>query len=154
MAGCSQSIKDDDHHWIEFLDNGAPALSPLGDAWHTKEGTSAGNAGGPWDAPSGPMNKCLKYLVPGDKARLNTMWATKWSSETLMTMQWQPTSSAAVRLAFVGGENRCGAYCGAWGCGMNQTEKWSQKECDVPNAHITRKSANGPCGSWEHPCGA
>mmetsp|Transcript_71064 Transcript_71064/g.140850 ORF Transcript_71064/g.140850 Transcript_71064/m.140850 type:complete len:144 (+) Transcript_71064:917-1348(+) len=130
VAGCSQSIKDDDHHWVEFLDAAAP--SPLGDGWHTKEGTSAGNAGGPWDAPSGPMNRCLRYLLPGDKARLNTLWATKWSSDVQMSLLWEPSGNAARKFGVVRGENRCGVYCAAWGCGVNQTNRWSQKACDVP----------------------
>jgi hypothetical protein len=28
--------------------------------WH---GRSAGNAGGPWDQPSGPMNGCMRGLI-------------------------------------------------------------------------------------------
>ena len=62
ITGCSQSILDDDHHWIEFYDPSG-ANGPFADGWHTKEGTSAGNEGGPWDSPSGPMNLCLKKLV-------------------------------------------------------------------------------------------
>jgi hypothetical protein len=132
VAGCSQSIPGDDHHWIEYLDRAA-GDGPLGEgAWHTKEGTSRGNAGGPWDAPSGPMNTCLQYLVAKDKARLNTIWASSWSSPVSLPLQWGPTGEAAAKLAFVGGENRCGAYCTAWGCGKNQTERFTQAECDVP----------------------
>ena len=41
--------------------------SPFEDGWHTKEGTSSGNEGGPWDSPSAPMNGCFKYLVSKDK---------------------------------------------------------------------------------------
>ena len=51
VAGCSQSILDDDHHWTEFYDDKS-ASGPFGDSWHTKEGVSKGNEGGPWDAPS------------------------------------------------------------------------------------------------------
>ncbi len=132
VAGCSQSIPGDDHHWVEFLDREASS-GPLGvGAWHTKEGTSRGNAGGPWDAPSGPMNTCLQYLVPKDKARLNTIWASSWSSADSLPLQWGPTGVAASKLAFVGGVNRCGVYCTAWGCGKNQTDRFTQAECDVP----------------------
>mmetsp|Transcript_43964 Transcript_43964/g.102810 ORF Transcript_43964/g.102810 Transcript_43964/m.102810 type:complete len:97 (+) Transcript_43964:275-565(+) len=78
------------------------------------------------------MSRCLQHLLPGDTSRLNTMWATKWSSDVPMAVLWQPTGSTALKFAFVGGVNRCGAYCAAWGCGVNQTDRWSQKECDVP----------------------
>ena len=45
--GCSQSIvANDDHHWVEFWDPSAEG--PFGDYWHTKEGVSNGNSGGPW----------------------------------------------------------------------------------------------------------
>lgn len=131
VTGCSQSIKDDDHHWIEFYDPTSTS-SPFGDHWHTKEGTSSGNEGGPWDAPSSPMNTCLQKLLPKDPARLNTIWASSWSSEIYMPLQWSMMIESQ-RLAFVGGQNRCGDYCGAWGCGTNQTKKWTQKECDVPD---------------------
>ena len=40
IAGCSQSIPNDDHHWVEYYDASAPG--PFGSPWHTKEGTSAG----------------------------------------------------------------------------------------------------------------
>lgn len=63
---------DDDHHWIEFYDtsfNGPFVNEP---EWHTKEGTSMGNKGGPWDSPSSPMNGCLANSLPGsDQA---TLW--------------------------------------------------------------------------------
>ena len=135
VVGCSQSIKDDDHHWVEFYDPTLP--SPFGDGWHTKEGTSKGNSGGPWDTPSAPMNGCLKYLIPGGKQRLNTIWSSSWSSMTYMPLQWsvgrgQAADVRTKRLAFVGGMNACGRYCTAWGCGMNQTHKYTQKECE-PN---------------------
>ena len=41
----------DDDHWTEFYDDKS-ASGPFGDSWHTKEGVSKGNEGGPWDAPS------------------------------------------------------------------------------------------------------
>ena len=130
VTGCSQSIIGDDHHWVEFYDPQAPQ-SPLGGPWHTKEGTSAGNEGGPWDAPSGPMNRCLSKLIPKDPARLNTIWASQWSSPAFLPFQWQLPTHA--KLGFVGGLNRCGAYCQAWGCGANQTDRWTQDQCDVPS---------------------
>ena len=110
VTGCSQSIKDDDHHWIEFYDPMAPT-SPFEDGWHTKEGTSSGNEGGPWDSPSAPMNGCLKYLVPKDKTRLNTIWSSSWSSSISLPLQWSVDSELSKRMAFVGGVNRCGKYC-------------------------------------------
>jgi hypothetical protein len=144
VVGCSQSIPNDDHHWVEFYDPTVP--SPFGDGWHTKEGTSSGNEGGPWDAPSAPMKGCLKYLIPGDKHRLNTIWSSSWSSSTYLPLQWSVGSGSdssaknahMKQFAFVGGSNGCGRYCTAWGCGMNQTMKYNQKECDVPTESRTR----------------
>jgi len=136
VAGCSQSIPNDDHHWIEFYD--PTSKGPFGDYWHTKEGTSAGNAGGPWDAPSAPMATCLKYVVPKDPSGLNTIWAASYSSPRTLPLQWGPglpqgaLSPSWTHASSVGGICRCGAYCGAWGCGKNQTDHYSQKECDVP----------------------
>ena len=155
LAGCSQTdVPNDDHHCervtaapaakrvyaltitpfppthphtrppagAEFYDPLAPG--PFANSWHTKEGTSRGNEGGPWDAPSGPMAGCLRGVAPGSS--LNTMWASSWSSPTFLPTLWE--ASAAPLWAFVGGENVCGAYCSAWGCGANGT-KWSQQEC-------------------------
>jgi hypothetical protein len=133
VVGCSQSIPNDDHHWVEFYDPTFPSPFGAGNNWHTKEGTSAGNEGGPWDALSAPMRGCLKYLIPKDTKRLNTMWSSSWSSNIYLPLQWSP-SKMAQDLAFVGGVNVCGSYCTAWGCGMNSTEKYTQKECDVPDA--------------------
>ena len=127
LAGCSQTdVPGDDHHWAEFYD--PTSAGPFGTYWHTKEGTSRGNEGGPWDAPSGPMSGCLRGVVPG--SALNTMWAGAWSSNTYLPTLWAsdgPLTGAA--WAFVGGENVCGAYCTAWGCGPNNTERWTQAEC-------------------------
>ena len=78
------------------------------------------------------MNTCLRELIPKDPHRLNTIWATQWSSGVLLPLQWQVPAGPALRLAAVGGVNRCGAYCTAWGCGANQTDRWSQSACDVP----------------------
>jgi len=125
IAGCSQSVPADDHHWLEYYDSTFPG--PFNNSWHTKEGTSAGNAGGPWDTPSGPMNKCLAYLLPEDK--FNTMWASCWSSPVYMPLQWT-NSSLHRQWGFVGGINMCGAYCTAWGCGMNHTDRWPQHACE------------------------
>ena len=127
LAGCSQTdVSGDDHHWAEFYDAADPG--PFGTYWHTKEGTSLGNEGGPWDAPSGPMLGCLRGVVPG--SQLNTMWASAWSSATYLPTLWAsdgPLTGAA--FAFVGGENVCGAYCSAWGCGPNNTERYNQSAC-------------------------
>lgn len=117
VAGCSQSVPDDDHHWVEFWDGSA--AGPFGDYWHTKEGVSVGNAGGPWDAPSAPMQGCLSHVEKGSS--LNTLWATEWSSDVFLPTLWH-NSSWAQQWAFVGGVNRCAAYCVAWGCGP-QREK-------------------------------
>jgi len=129
IAGCSQSVQGDDHHWVEFYDDSYDGPFQNHFVWHTKEGTSAGNRGGPWDSPSGPMNGCLKYLVPHNS--LNTMWASSWSSSVYMPLQWTVGQNAALHrnMSFVGGVNLCGDYCSAWGCGSNQTDKWSQAEC-------------------------
>jgi len=107
IAGCSQSIvRDDDHHWAEFWDD-SNGTGPFGDGWHTKEGTSAGNEGGPWDAPSGPMQGCLKGTLP--HSTMATIWASSWSSPTFMPTQWHYSSWAAT-WGHVGAVNRCGAY--------------------------------------------
>lgn len=125
LAGCSESIvRNDDHHWVEFYDGAAPG--PFGDHWHTKEGVSQGNSGGPWDSPSAPMKGCLKGVVPLN--RLETLWATSWSSPTFLPTLWHSSRWAAT-WGHVGGINRCGAYCTAWGCGVNQTQHWSQQQC-------------------------
>mmetsp|Transcript_20848 Transcript_20848/g.49481 ORF Transcript_20848/g.49481 Transcript_20848/m.49481 type:complete len:352 (+) Transcript_20848:1-1056(+) len=125
VAGCSESsAAGDDHHWIEFFDPSDPG--PFGDFWHTKEGTSQGNTGGPWDSPSGPMNGCLKGVAPRDT--LHTIWASSWGSSESMPLLW---SESALQSTWsrIGGTNRCGAYCVAWGCGANQTEHWTAAEC-------------------------
>lgn len=109
ITGCSQSILDDDHHWIEFFDPSDANGGPFGDSWHTKEGTSAGNEGGPFDSPSGPMNLCLKKLIAKDPARLNTIWSSAWSSQEYLPFQWSPQETRGAALSFVGGVNRCGA---------------------------------------------
>eukprot|EP01051_Picozoa_sp_SAG22_P004596 SAG22_NODE_250_length_13779_cov_6.413450_6_plen_161_part_00 len=46
---------------VEFWDPTDPG--PFGDYWHTKEGVSRGNAGGPWDGASGPMAGCMRGLT-------------------------------------------------------------------------------------------
>ena len=90
------------------------------------------------------MNGCLKYLVPKDKNRLNTIWSSSWSSSTYLPLQWsvgggELDDARTQRLAFVGGVNKCGSYCTAWGCGMNQTSKFAQKDCDVPDVNVSMK---------------
>jgi hypothetical protein len=56
--------------WVEFFDPSDPG--PFGDSWHTKEGVSKGNAGGPWDGASGPMNGCMRGLKA--KSSLDMLW--------------------------------------------------------------------------------
>lgn len=127
IAGCSESVvRGDDHHWIEFYDPTAPGPFGTGDYWHTKEGTSAGNTGGPWDSPSGPMLGCLQGVVPG--STVDTLWASNWLGGSYLPMLWS-NDTWSQAWAFVGGENRCGEYCSAWGCGVNNTQKWSQAQC-------------------------
>jgi len=125
LAGCSESIvRGDDHHWSEFCD---PFVEgPFGDGFQTVEGVSAGNAHGPWNKPSEPMNGCLKGVVPGSS--LDTLWATSWSSTTFLPTLWASSEYNSV-WSFVGGINRCGAYCAHWGCGVNQTDFWTQSQC-------------------------
>jgi len=122
IAGCSQSSPNDDHHWTEFYDPQAPPLFDK-DFWHTKEGTSRGNAGGPWDALSAPMAGCLSRLVP--KSELNNLYCSKWSGVASMPLLWgvDPTWSR------IGSEGRCGAYCSRFGCGGHT---YSQAECGFP----------------------
>jgi len=125
LAGCSESVtRGDDHHWIEFWDGNA--TGPLGDSWHTKEGVSAGNEGGPWDEPSAPMLGCLQGVTPGDS--LATIWASDWASDVHQPTLWAADSRAEM-WARVGGINRCGSYCRAWGCGAGNAQRWSQAEC-------------------------
>ncbi len=125
IAGCGESIvRGDDHKWVEYADY--TSAGPFGDEWHTKEGVSAGNAGGPWDSPSGPMLGCLAGVVPGSP--IDSLWAASWGSSTYLPTLWSNNSWAAT-WAFVGGEDRCGAYCTAWGCGVNNTQHWSQAQC-------------------------
>lgn len=126
IAGCSQSVVvGDDHHWVEFYD--PTAAGPFGDYWHTKEGVSAGNEGGPWDGASGPMNGCLRGVIAHNN--MNTIWAASWKSTTYLPLQWS-TGASQQEWAFLGGENRCGSYCTAWGCGTNQTAKYTQAQCN------------------------
>ena len=125
LAGCGETdVRGDDHHWAEFYD--ASSIGPFGDFWHTKEGTSKGNEGGPWDAPSGPMNGCLIGVVPFSP--IDSLWAASWISSTYMPLLWSNDSWSA-QWSFVGGVDRCGAICSAWGCGVNNSFHWSQKEC-------------------------
>jgi hypothetical protein len=85
IAGCSNSIVEgDDHHWVEFYDPSQPG--PFGDFWHTKEGVSEGNEGGPWDSVSGPMRGCLRGVLP--HSPMNTIWAANWSAQTFLPTQW------------------------------------------------------------------
>ena len=135
---------DDDHHWVEFYDATRKGpFSPSGGAddddiesWHTKEGTSKGNAGGPWDSPSSSMNGCLAKMVPGD--RMATLWSSSWSSPVFLPTMWH-NDSWATTTGFVGGYNACGRYCSAWGCGngtsMDQNNYYSQPECGPTSAN-------------------
>ena len=125
LAGCSESVvAGDDHHWVEYWDGGA--AGPFGDAWHTKEGVSLGNEGGPWDEPSQPMGGCLQGVTP--HARLRTIWASAWSGTRFLPLLWAQDDFAE-RRGWVGGENRCGAYCGAWGCGQTRDQHYTQAQC-------------------------
>ncbi len=114
----------DDHHWIEFYE--PLALGPFGDNWHTREGVSRGASDGPWDAPSEPMGGCLQGVTPHDRVR--TIWSTQWSSPTYLPLLWS-ADAYSQQWAFVGGVNRCGAYCTAWGCGKDRTARYSQAQC-------------------------
>jgi hypothetical protein len=125
LAGCSESVvRGDDHHWAEYFDATSPG--PFGDYWHTKEGESAGNTGGPWDSPSGPMLGCLQGVVPG--SNVDTLWAATWGSDTYLPALWS-NNTWAQTWAWVGGTNVCGRYCQAWGCSVNNSMKWTQEEC-------------------------
>lgn len=148
VAGCGESTVGNpgignDHHWVEYYDASHPGPFPPSataggddyDAafWHTKEGTSFGNAGGPWDSPSAPMKGCLQSVKkngsdPGSTNRMFSMFGAKWSSSNFFPQLWA-NNSWSRRWQFVGGENRCGAYCMAWGCGVNNSMFWTQEEC-------------------------
>ena len=125
LAGCPESVvRGDDHHWAEFYDPASPG--PFGDGWHTKEGVSAGNAGGPWDSPSGPMLGCLAGTVPG--SAMDSLWAVWPSAPAVAPTLWS-NDTWSQTWARVAGVNRCGAYCQAWGCGMNNSQHWTQAQC-------------------------
>jgi hypothetical protein len=126
LAGCGQTdVAGDDHHWAEFWDGSA--AGPLGPGgWHTKEGTSAGNEGGPWDAPSGPMLGCLAGVAPF--SALNSLWAASPASPVYLPLLWS-NDSFSQAWGFVGGLDRCGAYCSAWGCGPGNAQRYSQAQC-------------------------
>jgi hypothetical protein len=125
IAGCSESIvRGDDHHWVEFWDSNR--TGPFNDTWHTKEGVSKGNAGGPWDGVSGPMAGCLRGVIAGSS--MDSLWAGSWKSDTFLPTQWA-NSTLDEDFAFVGGINRCGAYCSSWGCGPNRTSFFAQPDC-------------------------
>ena len=49
-----------------------PLLFDCFEARHTKEGVSKGNAGGPWDGASGPMNGCMRGLKANSS--LDMLW--------------------------------------------------------------------------------
>ena len=72
------------------------------------------------------MLMCLAWAIPGDA--LNTLYATDWTGPTYVPLDWSD-SQAARAWAWVGGVNRCGDYCTAWGCGPNNTQHWTQEEC-------------------------
>jgi hypothetical protein len=125
VEGCSESVvRGDDHHWTAVRSLDSPG--PFGTFWHTREGSSAGNADGPWDAPSGPMLGCLQGVVPG--SNIDTLWATSWGSRVDLPMLWANDATSAT-WARVGGINVCGSYCGAWGCGANNSQRWTQAQC-------------------------
>ena len=125
LAGCGETVvRGDDHHWCEFWDGSDPG--PFGDGWHTKEGTSRGNEGGPWDSPSGPMLGCLAGVVPF--SAMDSLWATSPSSAVYMPLLWS-NDTFSQAWSFVGGLDRCGAYCTAWGCGPGNAFHYSQAEC-------------------------
>ena len=129
IAGCSQSIEGDDHHWTEYYEPNV--IGPFKDFWHTKEGTSNGNAGGPWDALSEPMEKCLGYLIAKDPKKLNTIYASQYSGKENMILQWGGYTYDGYVYDHVGGVNRCGAYCTKWGCGQKHDQFYNQMECGV-----------------------
>lgn len=127
LEGCSESVvRGDDHHWAGFYEPLRPTSGPFGDGWHTREGSSAGNPDGPWDAPSGPMLGCLQGVVPGSS--LDTLWATAWSAPAFLPTLWA-NDTWAQTWSRVAGVNRCGAYCTAWGCGVNNTMHYDQTQC-------------------------
>eukprot|EP00698_Gefionella_okellyi_P005099 TRINITY_DN14681_c0_g1_i1.p1 TRINITY_DN14681_c0_g1~~TRINITY_DN14681_c0_g1_i1.p1 ORF type:complete len:413 (-),score=53.46 TRINITY_DN14681_c0_g1_i1:58-1296(-) len=125
VAGCSESTAvGDDHHWIEFYDG--TNAGPFGDYWHTREGVSLGNPDGPWDEPSAPMGACLQAVRPGD--RMHSMWASSFGSREFLPLLWA-NDAWSQEWAFVGGLNRCGAYCTAWGCGADRKQFYDQSQC-------------------------
>jgi hypothetical protein len=72
------------------------------------------------------MNGCLQGVQPQD--RLHTIWASSWGSQTFLPLMWA-NDAWTQQWMFVGGVNRCGAYCSAWGCGQGQAQHWDQNGC-------------------------
>jgi hypothetical protein len=64
--------------------------------------------------------------VPGSS--IDSLWATSWGSDVNLPTLWANDSLSAT-WARIGGLNRCGAYCQAWGCGANNTAHWTQAQC-------------------------
>jgi len=134
VTGCSDesaaAAKGNDHHWVEYWDPSFPG--PFGDAWHTKEGVSKGNAGGPWDGASGPMNGCMRGLV-GKNAH-DMIYSASWSSKRFMPTLWGMDKWSKTN-RWKGGIPRCKSYCSKWGCGVNQSSHYNTSKegtCEPP----------------------
>lgn len=68
----------------------------------------------------------------------DTTQATSWSSSTFLPLQWHEDEWSQ-RVDFIGGLNKCGNYCTAWGCGVNQTDYWTQEQCEPNTGGSIRK---------------
>lgn len=73
------------------------------------------------------MAGCLQGVEP--HARLRTIWSSSWGSPRFLPLLWAAAPYNA-RWMFVGGVNRCGAYCTAWGCGPQRDKRYQQGDCD------------------------
>lgn len=61
---------------------------------------------------------------------------TSLPSPLPLARSWTGSDALTITWARINGENVCGAYCTAWGCGANNTNKWSQAQCG-PNTTST-----------------
>ena len=59
---------------------------------------------------------------------MDSLWFGSWASDIHMPTLWA-NDSTSTAWARIGGVNACGRYCTAWGCGVNNTMRWTQAQC-------------------------
>jgi hypothetical protein len=72
------------------------------------------------------MRGCLQGVIP--YSAIDSLWAATWTSQIYMPMLWSNDTWSST-WSFVGGTDRCGAYCTAWGCGVNNSLHYNQTQC-------------------------